>query len=74
MTKYKVTLTAEEAALPFIRDRFADQPLIEAWLRITLGISYRNLREDRIASEQFEAARTLYTKHLGPDHQTCCEA
>jgi serine/threonine protein kinase/tetratricopeptide (TPR) repeat protein len=59
---------AVEAALPFIRERFRDQPLIEARLRVTLGVSFINLGEYGIASEQFEAARTLYTKHLGPDH------
>jgi serine/threonine protein kinase/Flp pilus assembly protein TadD len=59
---------AVEVALPFIANSFADQPLIEARLGITLGISFQYLGEDRIASEQFERARTLYTKHLGPDH------
>jgi serine/threonine protein kinase/tetratricopeptide (TPR) repeat protein len=59
---------AVEAALPSITNSFADQPLIEARLRMTLGTSLFNLGEDRIALGQFEAARTLYTKHLGPDH------
>jgi eukaryotic-like serine/threonine-protein kinase len=59
---------AVEAALPFMAHSFADQPLIEARLRMTLGISFSQLGEDRIASDQFEAARTLYTKHLGSDH------
>jgi serine/threonine protein kinase/tetratricopeptide (TPR) repeat protein len=59
---------AVEAAVPFIANRFADQPLIEARLRMMLGISFSQLGEDRIAADQCDAARSLYTRHLGPDH------
>jgi serine/threonine protein kinase/tetratricopeptide (TPR) repeat protein len=59
---------AVEAALPFIANSFADQPLIEARLRMMLGISFGQLGEDRIAADQCNAARALYAKHLGPDH------
>jgi serine/threonine protein kinase/tetratricopeptide (TPR) repeat protein len=59
---------AVEAALPFMANSFADQPLIEARLRMTLGTSFSDLGEDRIAAEQCEVARALYSEHLGPDH------
>jgi tetratricopeptide (TPR) repeat protein len=58
---------AIEAALPFVEKSFKDQPLIEALLRMTLGISFAHLGEAKIAAEQFERARMLRTKHLGPD-------
>jgi serine/threonine protein kinase/tetratricopeptide (TPR) repeat protein len=58
---------AVEAALPFVDRSFADQPLIEARLRRTLGLSFRYLGEARIAAEQFDKARALYTRHRGPD-------
>jgi serine/threonine protein kinase/tetratricopeptide (TPR) repeat protein len=59
---------AVEAALPFVDKSFADQPLIEARLRLTLGKSFWRLGEAKIAAEQFQKARALYAKHLGPDH------
>ncbi len=57
---------AVEAAVPFVRDSFKDQPLIEARLRLTLGVSFQYLGEPKGAAEQFEAARALYTRHRGP--------
>ena len=59
---------ALEAALPFVDQSFPNQPLIEARLRMTLGMSFANLGEARIAAEQSERARTIYRKHRGPDH------
>jgi serine/threonine protein kinase/Flp pilus assembly protein TadD len=59
---------ALEAALPSVARSLSDKPLIEARLRRTLGLSFQYLGEEKIAAEQFEAARTLYTKHRGPDH------
>jgi serine/threonine protein kinase/tetratricopeptide (TPR) repeat protein len=59
---------AVEAALPFVDQSFANQPLIEARLRWTLGVSFLFLGEARIAAEQFQTARALYTKHRGPEH------
>jgi eukaryotic-like serine/threonine-protein kinase len=59
---------AVEAALPFVVSSFTDQPLIEARLRMTLGKSFGSLGEDKIGSQQFEAARAIYTMHRGPDH------
>jgi hypothetical protein len=59
---------ALEAARPFVDKSFRDQPLIEARLRNTLGISFYYLGESKIAAEQYQAARLLYARHCGPDH------
>jgi serine/threonine protein kinase/tetratricopeptide (TPR) repeat protein len=64
----EVTLRrAIEAALPLVDKSFRDQPLIEARLRMTLGTSFYYLGEAKIAAEQYQIARPLYSKHLGPD-------
>jgi serine/threonine protein kinase len=66
---HKVTLEqAVEAALPFVEKSFTNQPLIEARLRMTLGQSFWYLGKAKIAADQCQIARTLYTKYLGPDH------
>jgi serine/threonine protein kinase len=59
---------AVERALPFVEKSFTNQPLIEARLRMTLGQSFWSLGEAEIAAELCQRARTLYTRHLGPDH------
>lgn len=59
---------ALEVALPEIGRRFSDQPLIEARLCFTLGTSFANLGERKIALELFEKSRAIRSKHLGPDH------
>jgi tetratricopeptide (TPR) repeat protein len=59
---------AIEVALPYVETSFADQPVIEARLRTTLGTSFRYLDHAEMAVEQEEKARALFTKHLGPDH------
>jgi serine/threonine protein kinase/tetratricopeptide (TPR) repeat protein len=65
----EVTLRrAVEAALPFVEKSFANQPLIEARLRLSLGQSFWYLGELKAAAEQCQAARALYARHLGPDH------
>jgi serine/threonine protein kinase len=65
----KVTLAeALRAALPFVEKSFADQPLIEARLRLTLGQSFWHLGEAQLAADQCQIARRLYTTHLGPVH------
>ena len=65
----RVTLRkAIESALPFVDQSFPNQPLIEARLRLTLGRSFYFLGDAQTAAEQEEAARTLYTRHRGPDH------
>jgi len=64
-----VTLrNALEAALPFVDESFREQPLIEARLRLTLATSFGNLGKARIATDQAERARAIYSKHLGADH------
>jgi serine/threonine protein kinase/tetratricopeptide (TPR) repeat protein len=65
----QVTLgQAVEASLPFVKTTFANQPLIEAQLRMTLGEAFWHLGKRKIAAEQYQIARGLYTEHLGPDH------
>jgi serine/threonine protein kinase/tetratricopeptide (TPR) repeat protein len=56
-----------EAALPFVETSFTNEPLTEARLRMTLGRSFWDLGETKIAADQWQRARTLYTRHLGPD-------
>jgi serine/threonine protein kinase/tetratricopeptide (TPR) repeat protein len=66
---HDVTLRrAVEAALPFVKKSFADQPLVEARVRCSVGWSFLYLGESRKAVEQFEAARDIYVKHLGAEH------
>jgi serine/threonine protein kinase/tetratricopeptide (TPR) repeat protein len=59
---------ALRAAAPFVATSFADQPLIEARLRLTLGQSFWYLGESQLAADQHQLARGLYTRALGPDH------
>jgi WD40 repeat protein/serine/threonine protein kinase len=65
---------AVEAALPFVSTSFTEQPLIEARLRMTLGTSFDSLGEFRIAADQFQAARAIYTKYRGADHPDTLKA
>jgi serine/threonine protein kinase len=58
-----------EAALPCVGKSFTDQPLIEARLRLTMGLSFWYLGDAKTAAEQFQRARALCAKHLGPDHR-----
>jgi tetratricopeptide (TPR) repeat protein len=58
---------AIDAALPAVAQTFADQPLAEARLRLTLGASYFYVGEPRTAAEQYEASRALNARHRGPD-------
>jgi serine/threonine protein kinase len=65
----EVTLrNAIESSLADIGDSLGKQPLIEARLRQTLGQSFLLLGVYKVAEEQFESARALFTKHRGPDH------
>src|SRR5262249_22176213 len=65
----EVTLRrAIEAALPVVDQSFANQPLIEAQVRMTLGQSFGYLAKQQIAVDQYQRARELYTQQLGPDH------
>jgi tetratricopeptide (TPR) repeat protein len=56
------------ASLPALAMDFADQPLVEARLRITLGTSFSYLGEAENAAAQFQLARQLYIDHRGSDH------
>jgi serine/threonine protein kinase/tetratricopeptide (TPR) repeat protein len=58
---------AVEAAVPFVEGSFKSRPLIEARLRLTLGVSFSHLGEARRAAEQFRAADKLYARQHGPD-------
>jgi serine/threonine protein kinase/tetratricopeptide (TPR) repeat protein len=57
-----------EAALPLVHQNFSEQPLVEARLRLTLGTSFGNLGEAKIALEQIERAHELFVKYRGPEH------
>ena len=59
---------AIESALPYVDKGFADQPLIAARLRGTLGYSFYYLGNAETATELHEAARAAFSRHLGPDH------
>jgi serine/threonine protein kinase len=56
------------ASLPALATDFADQPLVEARLRMTLGTSFLYLGEAETAAAQFQSARERYTDQLGHDH------
>jgi eukaryotic-like serine/threonine-protein kinase len=56
------------AAVSYLKDSFKDQPLVEARLRMTVGISFLHLGEAATAREQFEAARAIYTAEFGDEH------
>jgi eukaryotic-like serine/threonine-protein kinase len=60
---------AIDASLPFVENSFREQPLIEASLRFTLGVSYIDLGDAKLAQTQFAKARRLYEGNLGPDHR-----
>ena len=67
----KVTLRkAIESALPYVERSFPNQPLIEARLRLTLGVSFYLLGDPQRAAEQQRAALTLYSRLLGAQHPT----
>ena len=59
---------AMEAALSFVDQSFADQPLIEARLRLTLAVTFANLGDLKRTTDQTQRAHTIFIKLLGPDH------
>src|SRR5262249_17395155 len=69
---HDVTLRrALEAALPFVDKNFAGRPLIEARLRMSLGLSFSCLGDAEMGGKEYARARALYTRHRGPDdHDT----
>ena len=56
------------ASVPSIGTSFANKPLTEARLRVTIGETFGYLGRPEIASQQYEAAFALYRRQLGPDH------
>jgi tetratricopeptide (TPR) repeat protein len=64
-----VTLRAAvDAAAPKIGAAFQDQPTVEAYLRDSLGITYRYLGDLALSAQQLERALELRTAALGPEH------
>ncbi|MFO0808810.1 MAG: tetratricopeptide repeat protein [Gemmataceae bacterium] len=64
-------LTVNEAidrAAAKISERFQDQPVVEAAIRMAIGKGYRSLTKHQLALPHFERALTLRQAHLGPDH------
>jgi serine/threonine protein kinase len=64
-------LTVREAvdrAAARIGQRFQDQPVVEAAIRMTIGGAYNNLNEHQLAVRHLERAVKLRQTHLGPDH------
>ena len=64
-------LTVKEAldrASARIGERFKDQPLVEAAIRSTIGVTYHSLFEIQAAASHFERAVALRRAHLGADH------
>jgi serine/threonine protein kinase len=59
---------AVDAAERDIADSFSDQPLVEATVRGTLGVTYLHLGEAELAIRQHERSLQLLSQHLGPDH------
>lgn len=51
-----------------IDERFADQPLVEARLRVAIGESLAQLNQRDEAQRQFDRALELRRAHLGPAH------
>jgi serine/threonine protein kinase/tetratricopeptide (TPR) repeat protein len=58
---------AIDAALRYVNEGFAKEPLIEARLRMTLGKSFYFLGDGKTAAQQEEAARAIYARLRGPD-------
>jgi serine/threonine protein kinase len=59
---------ALDAAEPRIAQTFKDQPIVEAEIRDTLGLTYYDLGVTAMAIRQFERAVELRGAKLGPDH------
>jgi serine/threonine protein kinase len=59
--------TVLDRAAAKVKDGFVDQPLVEASVRETLGVTYDSLGEYPIAQQQFERALQLRERQLGTD-------
>ena len=51
-----------------INQRFRDQPLVEAAIRLVIGEAYASLDEQQLAENHLDRAVALRRTHLGPDH------
>ena len=51
-----------------IGERFGDQPLVEAAIRMAIAEAYRSVSQQSLAVPHLERALTLRQAHLGPDH------
>ncbi|MCU0754484.1 MAG: serine/threonine-protein kinase [Xanthomonadales bacterium] len=60
-------LDAIRSAADTIGERFAEDPLTEAGVRLALGESLENLAERDAAQQQFDRALDLYRAALGPE-------
>jgi serine/threonine protein kinase/tetratricopeptide (TPR) repeat protein len=58
---------ALDSALEAVESNFATEPVVAARVRMTLGMSYWYLGEDRIAADQFRRAGSLFRSQVGPD-------
>jgi len=61
--------TVLDRAAGRIEGRFQDQPMVEAALRQTIGYTYMQLDEDRLAEPHLRRAADLRREHLGPEHR-----
>jgi serine/threonine protein kinase/tetratricopeptide (TPR) repeat protein len=61
--------TILDRASTSVETRFAERPLVEARLRLTLGNAYRSLGELSVGERHMVRARDLYAKHEGPEHR-----
>jgi serine/threonine protein kinase/tetratricopeptide (TPR) repeat protein len=60
---------ALDRAAARIGNRFQDQPLVEAAIRMAMGIGYAKVYEFTSAVPHLERAIELRKTHLGPDHE-----
>jgi tetratricopeptide (TPR) repeat protein len=65
---------ALDRAEPEITTAFAGEPLVEASIRNTLGVSYQYLGDHEKALAQYQRAIALRRKELGPEHQETAAA
>jgi len=59
--------TLLDRAAATIGEKFKDQPLVEAGVRSTIGVTYRDLNLVPQADEQFQKAYDLSLRYRGPD-------
>ena len=67
-------LEAVRTAAEDLGNQFADQPLVEASLSLTIGRTYLRLNEAEAAGPHLERAIELFTQQFGPDDARTLEA